>query len=150
MTRPTTVRSDPRVALAHHEAGHAVAAYWLGKQLEIVSIVSNERADGFVMGEGTDWFQADLKVLDDATRRSVAADIIVYLAGPLCEEAIGVPPKNLVYDETFAQYFPASDLGRSCRLLELVLATVQERERYLATCAITLRDCCLAPASGQP
>ncbi len=72
-------------ATAYHEAGHAVAAYVVGRRVREISIV----ADGDMLGHVAYWpwpdsFHPDYET-DGKTRRMVESGIITSLAGPVAE-----------------------------------------------------------------
>jgi hypothetical protein len=76
---------DARSVTAHHEAGHAVAAYVLGRAFTRVSI----RPDGETLGRCSfrppgDWFRPDERI-DGLTRRRIEERIMISLAGPEAE-----------------------------------------------------------------
>lgn len=77
----------PSEASAYHEAGHAVASHFLGRSFIKVSL--DRAADGTLgwVGHGPpgEWVEPDVEV-DGRTRRKVEQEIMILIAGSVCEE----------------------------------------------------------------
>jgi ATP-dependent Zn protease len=77
--------SREREATAFHEAGHAVAAYALGRAFTRVSIRPNGHTSGRCSFRPPgDWFRPDIRI-DSSTRNGLEERIIISLAGPEAE-----------------------------------------------------------------
>lgn len=76
-----------REASAHHEAGHAVASHLLGRSFIKVSL--ERQADGTLGWIGHrppgEWFDPEGQI-DGRLRRRIEDEIMILLAGPLCED----------------------------------------------------------------
>jgi len=73
-------------ATAYHEAGHAVAAFYVERAFTNISIEEDEDSFGRVIRRAPgEWFRPDAEV-DGRTRRRIEQDIMIGLAGPLAEE----------------------------------------------------------------
>ena len=74
-------------ATAYHEAGHAVAAFAMGKRFKKVSVIPNSDEDSLGRVSGCGWKSKLNPEFDDGARvrNLVEAQIIILLAGPVAE-----------------------------------------------------------------
>jgi ATP-dependent Zn protease len=82
---PSKTKSETSRALAHHEAGHAVMAFRLGRGATKVSIIKDEVSLGRLIPTKLTSFHPDIET-DRRTRWRVEQSIRIYLAGPIAEE----------------------------------------------------------------
>jgi len=99
--QPVTYTEADRVAVATHEAGHAAAAYFLGKhrRLEVLSIIKRRQALGLLA-------HGDEEERFTRTRSEIEAAIAIALGGLVAEEVF--------FGESGTG--PASDLGGATAL----------------------------------
>jgi len=94
---------------AHHEAGHAVAAYLLGRAFTRVSIEANDQTLGRCSFRPPgEWFRPDER-LDARTRDRLEERIIISLAGPHTEA---------LHSGAFDEDAAAEDLARASELAD--------------------------------
>jgi ATP-dependent Zn protease len=79
--QPVTYTESDRVAVATHEAGHATAAYFLGRdrRLEVLSIIKRRQALGLLA-------HGDAEERFTRTRTEIEAGIAISLGGLIAEE----------------------------------------------------------------
>ena len=97
-----TVAKSTDMRTAYHEAGHVVAAVFLGRGVRRATIIGDEKTDGLVQNHrrGANWMErleeADFAscwggFIDGRTRRAVETEIMISLAGGLVEmQALGL------------------------------------------------------------
>lgn len=78
-------RSKNLVATAHHEAGHAVAAFLLKRRLRSVTIVPNSK-DGSLGSTNYRFKSGEVRDLSYMSRRHVEDHIIICFAGGIAEQ----------------------------------------------------------------
>lgn len=94
---------------AHHEAGHAVAAYLLGRAFTRVSIEANEETVGRCSFRAPgEWFRPHER-LDTRTRARLEERIIISLAGPHAEA---------MFSGRFDDDAAAEDIARASELAD--------------------------------
>ena len=81
LAQPTTYTPDEREAIATHEAGHATAAYFLGKsrRLEVLSIIKRRSALGLLA-------HTDREERFTKSKSELEAQVAISLAGMAAEE----------------------------------------------------------------
>lgn len=73
---------------AVHEAGHAIAAFMLGRSFRDVSVEEGDESLGRVRCHAPGaWFQPDIE-FDGKTRRRIEDEIVIFWAGVEAEEAV--------------------------------------------------------------
>lgn len=115
------LRSEELLGPAYHEAGHAVAAYALGRPLPELSMEPEEEALGTCSFSLWEAFEPEPQGGPEAVER-IEVEIITTLAGPLAEElATGV----------FHEEAAESDLLLTIELADLLIGGPEEREACL-------------------
>jgi hypothetical protein len=92
-------------ATAYHEAGHAIARWWLGLRFKEASIVPNsaEGTLGYVLGKGLPkWFNPDTHDDNPRVRLRAEKEIISLFAGRIAEQKFRGrrPNRNTHYSDT--------------------------------------------------
>jgi len=107
LAQPTTYTREERKAIATHEAGHATAAYFLGKsrRLEVLSIIKRREALGLLAHN-------DKEERFTRSRTELEAQIAISLAGMAAEEEfLGEPGTGPGSDLTVATQVAATMVG---------------------------------------
>ncbi|MGH2691272.1 MAG: AAA family ATPase [Actinomycetota bacterium] len=107
LAQPTTYTREERQAIATHEAGHATAAYFLGKsrRLEVLSIIKRREALGLLAHN-------DKEEKFTRSRTELEAQIAISLAGMAAEETfLGEPGTGPGSDLTVATQVAATMVG---------------------------------------
>jgi ATP-dependent Zn protease len=107
LAQPTTYTRDEREAIATHEAGHATAAYFLGKsrRLEVLSIIKRREALGLLA-------HTEREERFTRSRTELEAQIAISLAGMAAEETfLGEPGTGPGSDLTTATQVAATMVG---------------------------------------
>jgi hypothetical protein len=93
--RDRPLKASPRtitpVNAAYHEAGHAVAAFLNRRALtSVVMEIGRDGCSGYITCEPP-VFEPSRHTgpIDDETRRAIETDVVILLAGPFLEEAVG-------------------------------------------------------------
>src|SRR5712691_4886275 len=117
MSKPKTANQAARLkSLAHHEAGHAVAAHVLGSRFTVVTIVQNERYQGRLKIDPAHWKCWSLPGgLDGLTREQAERQILVFLAGLPAERLANTEakPGGSLQDELQASFLVYVILGHA-------------------------------------
>lgn len=117
--------------VAYHEAGHAVAAFYLGLRVREVSIVPDADALGHVSWKPMPpSFRPDAEV-SPRVRDRIEREAIATLAGPWAEEKAGG-------DDAWRT--SGSDLDDSVALLQYLCASDDELQAYLHLVSIRARN----------
>jgi ATP-dependent Zn protease len=132
---------DPRTpaerrAIAHHEAGHCVAAHVLGLPLQAVDITFRRDEDGAIAGTAYLDCWAPIRGLDEATKRLaseqlVKRQIVMFLAGGAAQRQYA--PRSRVRSFASRDLTQASELAALCGSVAghgtlLRWATIEARE----------------------
>ena len=107
LAQPTTYTREERQAIATHEAGHATAAYFLGKsrRLEVLSIIKRRSALGLLA-------HTEKEERFTRSRTELEAQIAISLAGMAAEETfLGEPGTGPGSDLTAATEVAAMMVG---------------------------------------
>ena len=107
LAQPTTYTREERKAIATHEAGHATAAYFLGKsrRLEVLSIIKRREALGLLAHN-------DKEEKFTRSRTELEAQVAISLAGMAAEETfLGEPGTGPGSDLTVATQVAATMVG---------------------------------------
>jgi ATP-dependent Zn protease len=107
LAQPTTYTREERAAIATHEAGHATAAYFLGKsrRLEILSIIKRRQALGLLA-------HTEREERFTKSRTELEAQVAISLAGMAAEEVfLGEPGTGPGSDLTTATEVAAMMVG---------------------------------------
>jgi ATP-dependent Zn protease len=107
LAQPTTYTREERAAIATHEAGHATAAYFLGKtrRMEVLSIIKRRDALGLLA-------HTEKEERFTRSRTELEAQIAIALAGMAAEETfLGEPGTGPGSDLTAATQVAAMMVG---------------------------------------
>jgi hypothetical protein len=125
-------RSSPSGATAHHEAGHAVAAWHYGMRFKYVTIEADHanQSLGHLMHQMPKWFRPDGDASDRVVLRA-QRHIIVCFAGQLAEQKFrGRKPR----------YGMHSDNQKAVDLAFYLCGSEDTVDAYLHYCWLASRD----------
>jgi hypothetical protein len=126
---------SPDRGTAIHEAGHAVAAYLLGRPFTSVTVVSDAAASGRVAHRAPGaWFDPEVK-MDGRTRLFIHDHVVATLAGPETEAAwfrrVAHPPADW---EASVVWSSAPDSELAIELAGMLCRSRFEEVSFLAWC----------------
>lgn len=108
--------------IAHHEAGHAVAAYILWRSIEYVTIIPNEESYGHVR-----------RRVELFSRRKLIEEIIISLSGPAAEVKL-VGETN---EDEFSDLDSESDYARARLKIGLLDEAADDPDSFLEKCELS-------------
>lgn len=118
-------------ATAHHEAGHAVAAWRFGMRFKHVTLKAGDGTLGQMLrGRSPKWFKPDMDS-SDRTRLRAEHDIIVSFAGQVAEcKFLGRRPR----------FGMEGDNQSALNMATYFCSSMSSAEAYLNYCFLTSRD----------
>jgi hypothetical protein len=106
---------------AHHEAGHAVASWWLGVKFKYVTVTPAAGSSGHLKPRYPKWVQPDADS-SDRVRLHIERCIIIVFAGQLAEAKFrGKRPRYGMHGDNRQAVDMASYRGGSTKTIEAYL-----------------------------